>query len=320
MSDPSDEQDVARYPRTILATCCVPWNADDSLAEETFRNSIRWQLSNGFRNLYVFGTAGEGYAVNEPQFDEVVAVFQDELDQHAAEPMVGLISLSLSTVISRIERCRDRGIRDFQLSLPSWHPLTDAEFLTFFAETCGRFPDCRFLHYNLPRAGRTLTPNDYALLADKHPNLVATKNAGATNTAIAGFLAKAPQLRHFPTEGGYPYGALIGPVGFLVSVASISARHTHALFEAGVRRDVATLAHLSRELGAIHDDLMRTIGPAHIDGAFDKVFCKAHDPRFPLRLLPPYQGATDESFAAFIHAVRGRFPDWLEDEPHLADL
>ena len=63
--------------------------------------------------------------------------------------MVGVISLSLPTIIERIERARQMGIRHFQISLPSWGALSDSELKTFFKETCGRFPDCSFLHYNL---------------------------------------------------------------------------------------------------------------------------------------------------------------------------
>ena len=37
----------------------------------------------------------------------------------------------------------------------------------------------------------------------------------------------------------------------------------------------------------------------HIDGAYDKMLYKLTDPAFPLRLLPPYVGATDEEFSRF---------------------
>jgi dihydrodipicolinate synthase/N-acetylneuraminate lyase len=55
----------------------------------------------------------------------------------------------------------------------------------FFELTCGGFPQLRFLHYNLPRAQRVLSPEDYLRLAGRHPNLMATKNAGAgAETAV----------------------------------------------------------------------------------------------------------------------------------------
>jgi len=69
--------------------------------------------------------------------------------------MLGIISLSLPAIIPRIARGREMGFRQFQLSLPAWGPLNDRELDTFFAKTCGRFPDCDFIPPS-PRTGRYL--------------------------------------------------------------------------------------------------------------------------------------------------------------------
>ena len=47
--------------------------------EEVFRDQIRIHLRAGVKHLYVFGTAGEGYAVTESLFDSIVQVFADEM-------------------------------------------------------------------------------------------------------------------------------------------------------------------------------------------------------------------------------------------------
>jgi len=305
---------VSRFPQTILATCCVPWTAKGEVDEPIFRASIRGLIDAGLRDLYVFGTAGEGYAVNEQQFDEVVAIFTGECRARAVEPMVGIISLSLSTVIDRIERCLAQGITLFQLSLPSWGPLTERELMVFFDETCGRFPEARFLHYNLQRAGRLVTPDEYAVLADRHPNLVATKNARADIRTLAALLDRAGSLRHFVTEPGWAYGSLMGDCGFLVSISSINPALARAYFEAGLRHDAAVLGELARELNLMTDALLGFGGPnVHMDGAYDKVFCKLLDPRFPLRLLPPYTGYDEAAFERFRAFLAERFPRWLPD-------
>ena len=303
---------MSRYPRTILATCCVPWRPDGEVDESIFRDSIRHLVANGLRDLYVFGTAGEGYAVCERRFDEVVAIFAEECRALAVPPMVGIISLSLPTVIERIERCLDRGIDLFQISLPSWGPLTGPELELFFAETCGRFPTARFLHYNLPRAGRLVRPEEYATLAERHPNLVATKNSGADVRTLAGLLHHAGALRHFVTESGWVYGSLMGECGFLVSIASINPALARSYFEAGLRRNAEELGELARELALITNALIETAGPAvHMDGAFDKVFNRLHDPRFSLRLLPPYVGFDEAACERFRTVLAEHYPRWL---------
>lgn len=303
---------MSRFPQTMLATCGVPWQEDFTLDEPVFRASIRHLAEHGWRDLYIFGTAGEGYAVNERQFDEVGRIFQEETAALGIPPMVGIISLSLSTVIARIERCQERGISRFQISLPSWATLNDRELRTFFAETCGRFPEARFLHYNLRRSGRLVTPAEYGELAERHPNLVATKNSGADTRTIIGLQQRAPELRHFLTEGGFATGSLLGSFGFLVSIASINPRLAREFFAAGVRRDAAALGELGRELNLLSNDLMAAAETGvHVDGAFDKVFSKLHDPAFPLRLLPPYQGWSDAAFDQFRALLTTRHPRWI---------
>ena len=46
--------------------------------EDIFRRSVQHLLMQGIRDLYIFGTAGEGYAVTERQFDEITRVFLEE--------------------------------------------------------------------------------------------------------------------------------------------------------------------------------------------------------------------------------------------------
>ncbi|MDQ3700989.1 MAG: hypothetical protein M3442_08740 [Chloroflexota bacterium] len=196
--------------------------------------------------------------------------------------MVGVISPSLRTVIERIERATARGGREFQISLPCWGALNDAEVATFFREVCGRFPALQFLHYNLPRAGRLLTAPEYATLARAYPNLVATKYGGADLRVIADLLRTAGALRHFFTETGYMAAFLLGKPGFLVSFASSSISRAWAYYAAGVERDTPRLMTIQR------------------------------DPRFPLRLLPPYQSASDAAFERYRDALKTQFPQWID--------
>jgi dihydrodipicolinate synthase/N-acetylneuraminate lyase len=300
-----------RYPACILAACCIPWNPDGTLAEEILRREIRTLLANLTRDIYLFGTAGEGYAVTDRQFDQIVRLFREETNRPDVRGMVGVISLSLGTIIERIERAREIGIRYFQISLPGWGPLSDGELKTFFKETCGRFPDCAFLHYNLMRTRRLVTANEYAVLASEYPNLVAAKNSTDSMERIQALMTKAPQLQHFFTETGFGYASQLGECGFLISIASIHFAEAKRYFEAGLRRDCDTLLQTQRELLEMTFDLA-ALGraEAHMDGAYDKVFCKMRDSQFPLTLLPPYSGLSNETFDKTVAVIRDKYPRW----------
>jgi dihydrodipicolinate synthase/N-acetylneuraminate lyase len=303
--------DMMRFPPTILATCVVPWDADGNFMEELFRHQVRHLLNEGVKNLYIFGTAGEGYAVSERQFDQVVRVFQAAMQVGGGEPMVGVISLSLTTVIERISRCREMGIRLFQISLPSWGPLNETELFEFFRQTCGRFPDCRFLHYNLPRTKRLVTPGEYARLAREHSNLVATKNSTDSLDRIEGLLSLAPELCHFFDEMAYAPARQMGECGLLASLSTTNWQTARAYFDAGRKCDTGTLLPMLHELTAMARDLSEVVGgTAHMDGAFDKMLWRLHDNRFPLRLLPPYSGVSEACFERFQRLLEEKYPRW----------
>lgn len=307
-----------RYRRCILGTCCVPWSDRFEFDEDRFRHRVKHQIAGGIRDLYIFGTAGEGYAVTDRQFDEITRAFLDETKVDGVRTMVGLISQSLPTVIERMERAHALGARRFQISLPGWGVLNDAEMVTFFRETCGRFRDCEFLHYNLMRTGRIITGAEYGRLANEHPNLVATKNSTADEARLQSLLNDAPQLQHFITEAGFAKASMMGECGFLISFLSTNFVRAQEFFQAGCEADAATLQAFAGEFPALIATLKEAVGDtAHMDGAFDKMFCRIHDPEFPLRLLPPYASLSEERFALYLQNMKQRHPRWLPFSPSL---
>jgi dihydrodipicolinate synthase/N-acetylneuraminate lyase len=304
--------------RVIVGTCCIPWTADYRLDESLFRKSICADISQGTKNLYLFGTAGEGHAVSDRQFQEITRIFVDAMKTHGgAEPMIGLISLSLAQVIERIEWAITIGVRSFQLSLPSWGTCTEAETFTFFERVCTRFPQCEFLHYNVRRSGRLLGAAEYGRLSAAFENLVAAKLAGATGSDALAIHQAAPRLKLLLTEKAFAEGWSLGvPAGFLISYASLNWHLAHRYYDAVVAGDTDAIATMRGEQDGVIKILRETVaGAAHMDGAFDLMFVKRHLPEFPLRLLPPYAGVSDEAYGRFIEGVRQQYPHWLQSVP-----
>lgn len=287
---------LKRYPPAILATCPIPWTEQYEFDETIFRRAVTHIVGDFTPHIYLFGTAGEGYAVTDRMYETILRSFRAVLPTNA-HPMIGIISLSLPTVIERIELGRALGFRDFQLSLPCWGVLTDAEVDRFFAETCGRFPDCRFLHYNLMRAKRLLEGEAYARLARSHPNFVAVKMGGENSTAFADILGKAPMLQCFFTEFGYAAMRDSQECGLLAALSAGNHRRGRA-FHVARGPD---LAAMKEEFRAVHRALKSAIDPAatHMDGVYDKLLAKLALADFPLRLLPPYAYADHDAMVRF---------------------
>lgn len=304
---------MARYPQAILVSCEVPWDENEQLIEDLFRREIRMVLQH-FNHLYVFGTAGEGYAVDTPRFQQIVRVFDEETRGDDIHPMVGVIGLSTANIVERIAFAHEVGFRTFQISMPSWGALNNNEVMTFFKDVCGAFPDSQFLHYNLPRAQRVLEAPDYRRLIDSVPNLVATKNTGGGMARAAALMKEAAELQHFFGESNYPHGCLYGECSLLASFGSTAPRRAWQLFEAGRARDFATMFELQK---TFHDLLMDVLGPrlsqGRIDGAYDKLLKRLGGlEEMPLRLLSPYQGFSEEEYQESKRIFDAKYAVWAQ--------
>lgn len=303
---------MPRYPQAILVSCEIPWDEEGNLLEDIFRREIRYTLSQ-FRHLYIFGTAGEGYAIDTARFQQIGGIFYEETRGEGVHPMVGIIALSTANTIERIGLARDIGFRTFQIVLPSWGVPNNAEVLAYFQDVCGTFPDCQFLHYNLPRAKRVLEGPDYRRLADAVPNLVATKNTGGGLPRAAGLLRHAPDLQHFLGETNFPHGCFYGECSLLASFGLMTPHKTRALFEGGRARDAEALFRLQH---GFHNLLSDVLGPlldgGFIDGAFDKALVRLGGfEEMPLRLLSPYQGLSEEQYQACKRRLHQQYSDWV---------
>jgi dihydrodipicolinate synthase/N-acetylneuraminate lyase len=271
-------------------------------------------VAEGYRHIYIFGTGGEGYAVDIRRFKQVVDLFWDATQVQGLTAMVGVIGLSSAVIMERIAIAHDRGFRAFQISLPSWGALSDDELLTFFSGVCGAFPDSRFLHYNLPRTKRVLNGSDYKRLIGEVPNLVATKTTSGGLPLAADLMRNASELQHFMGEGNFPHGSMYGECSLLASYAELSSPRTWALFDAGRKRQVEDLFRLQHEFQDFSDNLWAAVRPGpHMDGAYDKMLVKlGFFSEFPLRLLPPYRGFEQSDYDALRRLLDTRYADWLQ--------
>lgn len=303
---------MARYPSTVMVSVVCPWDDAEQLDEAAFRHEIRHAVDAGFRHIYVFGTAGEGYAVDSARFRRVIEVFGDALAGTDATPMVGVIGLSTANVVERLAVAYALGFREFQVSLPSWSVPNDAEVVAYLTAVCGAFPDARFMHYNTARVGRIVNGALYRDLVQRIPNLVATKTMTADLGVVAGVVRDAPELMHFLTETTIAHGALYGEVALLGTFGALAPRRSWALWEAaraGRHREAAEIGSWFERLNT--EVFAPLMVDRRIDGAYDKLIERLSPGQeaFPLRMLSPYRTIGDDEAATARRLLAERFPD-----------
>ena len=296
-----------RYPQRNLAACMLPWTEDFRLDVPVFEEHIQDAIDEGYKSLYLMGTAGEGYALSDALFQQVVDVFAAMSVREGLDPQVGVISMSIQQVIDRIRYAHKQGIRMFQISLPAWGALDEAEAMTFFKIVCETFPDCRFLHYNLPRTKRIIAGPEYRRITEAVPNLVATKNSTSDYSRTADLMAHAPHLQHFFLEGNFAMGSTLGECSLLCSHSVLFPKTTWKFFEAGVKKDLEELFRITKLLWDVGAELFAHCTRDMIDGSFDKTFIRLRKAHFSNRLQPPYMGLSEEEFAECQKVLENRF-------------
>ena len=302
-----------RYPVMGLGAALLPWKEDFTLDEEMFRRGIRNLADNGVKYIYTFGTAGEGFAVNDKEFAYITGIFLDELKDTAVTPIVGCISLSATQIISRLKVAYELGARDFQISFPSWGALTDKEVDVFFHQVCDKFPDCNFMHYNNGgRSKKLLKAKDYVRLAKEIPNLVAVKFMNDSMEDVINVVTADTPIQFVLSEYGYGYGCMFGECSVLFSGTSSHLATGWALFEAGQKKDFEAIAALEKEVALNQVILFETCSTPVINAAYDKLYAKTAIPEFPMRLYPPYQTFSDEQVAAYFKRMHEEMPQWFD--------
>jgi dihydrodipicolinate synthase/N-acetylneuraminate lyase len=293
--------------RSILVSCEIPWDERDCLLEDVFRMEVRKFLALGFRNLYIFGTAGEGYAVDTSRFRQIAQVFHEETRGEGVLSQVGVIGLSTLAIRERIDVAFELGFREFQISLPCWGALNDRELLRFFKDVCLAYPEARFLHYNLLRTKRLLTAADYRKILGEVPNLEATKNTSPDVSHTAALMRDVPELQHFFGEASFPTGCLYGECSLLSSFAPLFPAKTLELFEYACAGRMDALFRSQKEyLSAVYEVIGPMLREPLMDGAYDKALVRLGGLPMPLRLLSPYEGVREDVFLECQRILRGR--------------
>lgn len=301
-----------RYPRMALGAVMIPWTEDFKFDEALFRKCLRTSVEGGLRYIYTFGTAGEGYAMDDELFTAITRVHVDELQGTGATPITGVISLAERDIIHRLELAYQLGVRDFQISFPSWGALTDKEVDIFFHDVCDRFPDCRFMHYNNGgRSKKLLKAKDYIRLAPQIPNLAAVKFMNDSLEDVINVVRADTPIQFVLSEYGYGYGSLFGECSMLFSSIFTHLPTAWRLFQAGIDKDIATIAEIEREVAISQEVLFETCDTPVINAAYDKLYFKSVVPEFPMTLYPPYQTFSAAQAENYMAQMRKRLPQWF---------
>ncbi|WP_346237050.1 dihydrodipicolinate synthase family protein [Niabella insulamsoli] len=295
-------------------TLLLPINADDTIDYRRLSDEIDALISAGVNGIYSNGTAGEFHTQTEAEFDQVNQLLADKCNAAGMAFQIGVSHAVPQTMIARIERTRVLAPSAYQVVLPDWVGLNDAEVIRFFskiAATAGTIP---LVFYNPPHAKRVLSPAAYQSLLNNVPTLISIKLLDGDELwygemkEVAGRAAVFVPGHHLAT--GVSRGLAAGAYSNVACINPAAAQEWWQLMEADLQEALRIEQQIQYffEVGVVPFAKAGFSNPA-----LDKLLAATGGwADIGTRLRWPYQWIPENEVAAVRKVAQRLLPGWMQ--------
>lgn len=172
----------------IVTAIPTSFHRDGSLDIEGTRSIFRYVAESGNEGGFVLGTTGEFPAVDDQEFEAIVAAALEELSSvmrvivHVGQP-------SAFEAVRRVRIARALGATEFAALTPYYLPATAESVYAYFAEVSEAIGDGTLFIYVYPkRSGVSVTPELLARLSTL-PNVIGAKVSELSLDELAAYRA-----------------------------------------------------------------------------------------------------------------------------------
>ncbi len=162
--------------RGIIPPVVTPFHADESLDLGALQKHIDFMLSHGVHGIFVLGTTGEFYALDENEKQQVVAAAMAHVNGRVPV-YVGTGAETTREVVRLTKMAEREGAAGVSVITPYFIKPTQAELIEHFRRVAGSTSKAVVL-YNNPATcgGLSIEPETVAKLAEV-PNIVGIKDS-----------------------------------------------------------------------------------------------------------------------------------------------
>jgi 4-hydroxy-tetrahydrodipicolinate synthase len=275
------------WMRGCATALVTPFRKDGSVDEECFRRLVERQVKGGVKLLVPCGTTGESVTMNEPERLAVVRSTIEVAKKLKAYVIAGTGTNNTAATIDFTRKAREAGADCALTVAPYYNKPTQEGLFAHFSEIAKSVKGFPIMLYNVPgRTSSNISAATTLKLAQRHENIVATKEASGNFSQIMEILKNRP--KNFRVFSGDDAAALpiivLGGDG-LVSVVSnelpketsrmiqnalkgafTSARNVHykilPLMEANfIESSPAPCKFVMKEMGLLEENLRLPIVP-----------------------------------------------------------
>lgn len=299
-------------PRGTWGTVLLPIRDDDSIDFDAVEAAVDTLLRFGVDGIYTNGTAGEFFAQDEDEFDELSRLVAAACRAHGTPFQLGISHPCPRTQRQRMERAQRHEPSAFQCILPDWVPPSDAELARFFEGLEAARGDAGLVLYNPPGARRVLTPDEFGAARDRAPGLTGIKVIGGDAAWFGAVEAACPGLSVFVPGHLLDQQLPLGAAGSYSNVACLHPGLAVAWWRQ-MQDDPTGAEVLGRRIrGFLDRHIVPLLQVGYSNPAVDKALaCLGNWSRAGTRLRWPHEGILPETMDALRRAFDAELADAL---------
>lgn len=185
----------------IIVPILTPMHEDETVNYEELVNQIERLIAAGVHGIFVFGTNGEGYILDEEEKAEIIRVAVKTVNGRVPV-YAGTGCVSTRDTIRMSQKAKELGADVLSIITPSFAAASQEELIRHY-ETVANAVDMPILLYNIPaRTGNALAPATVQKLSQV-ANIVGAKDSSGNFDNILQYIEK--------TRGGdKPFAVLSG--------------------------------------------------------------------------------------------------------------
>jgi 4-hydroxy-tetrahydrodipicolinate synthase len=185
----------------IIVPILTPMHEDETVNYEELVNQIERLIATGVHGIFVFGTNGEGYILDEEEKAEIIRVAVKAVNGRVPV-YAGTGCVSTRDTIRMSRKAKELGADVLSIITPSFAAASQEELIQHY-ETVANAVDMPILLYNIPaRTGNALAPATVQKLSQV-ANIVGAKDSSGNFDNILQYIEK--------TRGGdKPFTVLSG--------------------------------------------------------------------------------------------------------------
>lgn len=182
------------WMRGCATALVTPFKKDGSIDEECFRKLVERQIKNGVKLLVPCGTTGESATMSESERLRVIKMTVEVANKKDARVIAGTGSNNTAATIDFTRRAREAGADAALVVAPYYNKPTQEGMLAHFSEIAKSVKKFPVMLYNVPsRTASNISAETTLRLAEKHENIVATKEASGNFSQIMEILRNRPK-------------------------------------------------------------------------------------------------------------------------------